>query len=55
MVNMLGINLESTLIVLIEDQVTPSLTKTESFFAQTILLGWKDRYYRDGYYPGKIH
>lgn len=28
---MLEINLESTLIALIEDQVTPSLTKTESF------------------------
>ena len=36
MVNMLGINLESTLIALIEDQVTPSLTKTESFFSNNI-------------------
>ncbi len=51
---MLGINLESTLIVLIEDQVTPSLTKL-NLFALNILLGWKNRYYRDGYLPGKTH
>ena len=52
---MLGINLESTLIVLIEDQVTPSLTKTESFLLEIYLLDWMDRYYRDGYLPGKTH
>lgn len=50
---MLEINLESTLIALIEDQVTPSLTKTESFLLKQYYLVGRIGIIGMDIYPGK--